>query len=92
MILPNVFTPGTIPNDKFFFPVVGYQEFTADVFNRYGIKVAEFIELGDQWDGNHFKSGKPCSDGVYYYTYKAVTTNGTEVDGNGTIQVLRHKP
>ena len=92
LILPNVFTPGTIPNDKFFFPVVGYQEFTADVFNRYGIKVAEFIELDDQWDGNHFKSGKPCSDGVYYYTYKAVTTNGTIKEGAGNLHLMRHKP
>ncbi len=92
LTLPNVFTPGAPPNEEFYFPVVGYQEFTAEVFNRYGIKVAEFTELDDKWDGNHFETGKPCSDGVYYFTYKAVTTNDTEKTGSGQIHLLRHKP
>ncbi len=92
LTLPNVFTPGAPPNEEFYFPVVGYQEFTAEVFNRYGIKVAEFTELDDKWDGNHFETGKPCSDGVYYFTYKAVTTNDTEKTGSGQIHLLRHRP
>lgn len=92
LILPNVFTPGTVPNQEFFFPLVGYSEFKATVYNRYGVKVYEFEELTDKWDGNHYKSGKACSDGVYTYEYRAITTNGTETDGTGNIHLIRHKP
>ncbi|MFK8038235.1 MAG: gliding motility-associated C-terminal domain-containing protein [Crocinitomicaceae bacterium] len=94
LILPNVFTPGTTSNpvnDFFYFPVAGYSEFKATVFNRYGVKVYEFEELTDKWDGNHYKTGKECSDGVYTFEYRSVTTNGTENSGTGQIHLIRHK-
>ena len=92
LILPNVFTPGTIPNSEFFFPGQGYPEFKATVFNRYGVPVFEFSNINDRWDGSHFKTGKPCSDGVYNYIYSAATSNGTPIEGQGQVHLIRHKP
>ncbi|MFK8038501.1 MAG: gliding motility-associated C-terminal domain-containing protein [Crocinitomicaceae bacterium] len=94
LILPNVFTPGggaNSPNENLFFPLVGVTEFTATVFDRYGIKVFEFMDIEDSWDGTLNGEGKECSDGVYFYEYKAITTNGTERTGNGTVTVIRSK-
>ncbi|MDX1350505.1 MAG: gliding motility-associated C-terminal domain-containing protein, partial [Putridiphycobacter sp.] len=91
-IAPNVFTPGTVPNNDFYFPAVGYPVFNATVFNRYGVAVYEFNSVLDKWDGNHYKTGKPCVDGVYSYTYRAETSKGTVLEGNGQVHLIRHKP
>jgi len=89
--LPNVFTPGSEPNNTFYFPASGIAEFNCTVFNRYGVRVYEFIDAADQWDGTHFKSGKPCADGVYFYTYKAKSTNGSDISGEGQVHLIRAK-
>ncbi len=89
--LPNVFTPGTSPNNEFFFPAVGLDEFEAIIFNRYGVEVFRFNSTDERWDGNNQKNGKPCQDGVYFYTYKATSTNGTPFEGQGNITLIRQK-
>ena len=91
LILPNVFTPGEAPNNEFFFPNVGLNEFKAVVFNRYGIPVFEFNDITDKWDGTNKDSGNECSDGVYFYSYSGTSTNGTEFKGEGTVTLLRTK-
>ena len=89
--LPNVFTPGAVPNNTFYFPNIGISEFKASIFNRYGVAVFEFNEITDEWDGNNYKNGSPCADGTYFYVYKAVSTNGTEFAGEGTVTLIRNK-
>jgi hypothetical protein len=88
---PNVFTPGTSPNQYFFFPGQGIGEFSCQVFNRYGVKVFEFNDITDQWDGNHYRSGAECSEGVYFYTYTAKSTNGQDLSGDGQIHLVRKR-
>jgi hypothetical protein len=88
---PNVFTPGTSPNQYFFFPGQGIGEFSCQVFNRYGVKVFEFNDITDQWDGSHYRSGAECSEGVYFYTYTAKSTNGQDLSGDGQIHLIRGK-
>lgn len=89
--VPNVFTPGESPNEVFFFPSQGIQTFSCIFYDRYGIKVFEFSEITDQWDGSHFKSGKQCSDGVYFFRYNAVSTNGTSFEGDGSVTLINNK-
>jgi len=89
--VPNVFTPGSAPNNEFYFPSVALEEFEATVFNRYGIEVFKFTSMNDKWDGNNSKNGKPCEDGVYFYSYKAVSTNGTLFEGQGHVNLFRSK-
>ena len=89
--LPNVFTPGASPNNTFFFPNVGIKDFKASVFNRYGVKVFEFNEITEEWDGTNYKNGNPCSEGTYFYVYSAESTNGTVFEGEGTVTLIRDK-
>jgi gliding motility-associated-like protein len=89
---PNIFTPGEDDgiNNAFEFKSlsVAIIEFECVVVDRWGKEVYTFTSLDDAWDGNH-KSGKPCSDGVYFYTYRATSTNGTVFEGQGTVQLVR---
>ena len=85
--LPNVFTPGSPPNDRFYFPNRGIDYFTCSVYNRYGIEVYRFTGPDDQWDGTNFKNGMPCTNGVYYYTYQAVTNSGKVMEDQGEFSL-----
>jgi len=90
LVLPNVFTPGEDDaNNTFFFPNVGITELQAVVVDRWGKTIFEFTDISQAWDGND-KGGKNCPDGVYFYIYKAVATNGDEFEGQGNIHLIRH--
>ena len=91
LIAPNVFTPGEVPNNEFFFPAVGMKDFKCSVFNRYGVEVFEFNDISEKWDGNRMGSDSPCADGVYFYTYTGESTNGTLYEGQGTVTLIRKK-
>ncbi|MDX1349087.1 MAG: gliding motility-associated C-terminal domain-containing protein, partial [Putridiphycobacter sp.] len=91
LVTPNVFTPGQSPNADFYFPNIGIANFTAQVFNRYGVVVFEFTSIDDKWNGTHFKNGENCSDGSYFYVYTATATNGTPIEGKGTVTLIRSK-
>ncbi len=90
---PNVFTPGdaTSPNEFFQFldKSQAVETFSAVIVNRWGNTVFEFNAITDQWDGNT-PSGAPCQDGVYFYNYQLVYTNGTTGEGQGTVTLIRH--
>ena len=91
LIVPNVFTPGQSPNAEFYFPNKGIANFTANVYNRYGILVYQFEDIQDMWDGRNIKSGNICTDGTYFYTYEAKATNGTYFKGEGSVTLIRSK-
>jgi gliding motility-associated-like protein len=95
LTLPNIFTPGGDgtgdgANDVFFFPNTAIIELEAVIVNRWGRTIFEFTSVNDVWNGTD-KSGSPCPDGVYFYTYKARATNGTEFEGQGNIHLQREK-
>lgn len=92
---PNVFTPGANGsgdgiNDVFTFQ--GLQkaivEFECVIVDRWGVVIFEMNDINDSWNGNNPK-GKPCADGVYFYTYKAKATNGDEFEGQGNVHLIR---
>ncbi|MFD1552117.1 hypothetical protein DNU06_00535 [Putridiphycobacter roseus] len=89
--VPNVFTPGAFPNNEFFFPNVGIDVFECGIMNRYGVEVFRFTDINDKWNGNLDNGDKACSDGVYFYTYKAIATNKKEFEGSGTVTLIRSK-
>lgn len=91
LVLPNVFTPdGDGTNDMFFFPNIAISEFEAVIVNRWGRTIFEFTDISQGWDGSD-PSGSECPDGVYFYTYKAKATNGTDFEGQGNIHLIRKK-
>lgn len=92
LVAPNVFTPGTDDDANVYFEFDTKQtaivEFTCTVYDRWGKEMFQFNEITDKWDGTT-KSGKPATDGVYFYIYKATSSNGTEFEGQGTVHLIR---
>jgi len=91
LIAPNIFTPGgDNTNEVFQFnsKQIAIIEFNCIVVDRWGKQIFEFDEITDGWDGNN-KKGNPCDDGVYFFTYTAKSTNGTEFEGQGTVTLIR---
>lgn len=90
---PNVFTPGdpSTPNEtfQFFEKSQAVDQFSAVVVDRWGKVIYTFNSISDAWDGNDM-SGSPCTDGVYFYTYDVVYTNGETTQGQGNITLIRH--
>jgi gliding motility-associated-like protein len=90
LIVPNVFTPGGDGvNDEFFFPNVAIVEFECTVFDRWGKEIFKYTDISQKWNGDNQKNDKPCSDGVYFYVYKAKSSNGTEFEGQGNVHLIR---
>ena len=89
--VPNVFTPGRNPNDKFYFPSQGIENFNCTIFNRYGLEVFRYESIEDQWDGRNAKNDLPCVEGVYFFEYHAISTNGTHFEGQGQVHLIRPK-
>ncbi len=69
LVIPNVFSPnGDGINDLFY--IKGLQKGDKIlIYNRWGIKVYEFTNITDGWDGRT-NAGEKCSVGVYYYIIK----------------------
>ncbi|WP_159038645.1 gliding motility-associated C-terminal domain-containing protein [Brumimicrobium mesophilum] len=92
VIVPNVFTPnGDGVND--FFKLIeseGVQELECVIVNRWGNIVQEFDIPNFKWDGTN-KNGNEVNDGTYFYIIKAKTSNGTELEKSGFVQLVRGK-
>ena len=91
LIAPNIFSPGSNGiNDEFTFEfkASGLESFHCTIVNRWGITVAELNSITDSWDGTD-RNGDDCTNGVYFYSYEAVSTNSTAFDGQGTVQLVR---
>lgn len=86
----NIFTPNNDGvNDEFTFQYLAASiaEFNCVIVNRWGIVVAELNAITDGWDGTDL-NGSKVKDGVYFYTYEAVTDNNTILKGQGNVQLV----
>ena len=89
--IPNVFTPnGDGTNDVFFITSTSLKELTCSVYDRWGLKIAEWNTINGGWDGRT-TSGGIASDGVYYYIMKATALNEKITEKQGFIQLLKDK-
>lgn len=87
----NIFTPnedGTNDYFRFDLKAASIAEFKGVIINRWGETVFIFNAITDQWDGTN-QQGNPCTDGVYFYSYEAITDNNTKLVGQGTVQLVR---
>lgn len=87
----NIFSPNNDGiNDVFTF--AGYSKsvnaFNCVIVNRWGIAVAELNSISDVWNGE-LPNGSAASAGVYFYTYSGQTDNGTNFEGQGTVQIVQ---
>lgn len=86
----NVFSPnGDGTNDVFTFSFYAQAVATFEcvIVNRWGVVVNEMDDIMDEWDGTDM-NGDPCTDGIYFYTYSGVATNGTVFSGQGFIHIV----
>ncbi|MDQ3048967.1 MAG: gliding motility-associated C-terminal domain-containing protein, partial [Bacteroidota bacterium] len=86
--VPNVFTPnGDNVNDVFSFNSFGLKDLNCEIFDRWGILVAEWNTVQGGWDGRT-NSGNKATDGVYYFIMKATAVNGKQIEEKGFVQLL----
>lgn len=86
---PNVFTPnGDEINDVWQPSAHNVKTLECTIYNRWGIKVYEFLGPQDKWDG-HTTAGIACEDGTYFYVLKATDTDNTSYNFKGYIQLIR---
>ena len=87
---PNAFSPGASEgiNDEWKVSYKSIISFECYIFNRWGIKVAEFKDPSKGWDGKH--NGKYVPAGVYYYVIKATGSDGIKYNLSGDINILRY--
>ncbi|MBL7899508.1 MAG: gliding motility-associated C-terminal domain-containing protein, partial [Crocinitomicaceae bacterium] len=86
----NVFSPNEDgANDVFTFEFwsQAVETFQCTIVNRWGVVVAEMDDITDSWDGTDM-NGDLCTDGIYFYTYSGVATNGTVFDGQGFVHIV----
>lgn len=86
---PNIFTPnGDGSNDEYFVTVLYGEKFEAEIFNRWGNKLANLEGIHDGWDGKT-SNGKEVEDGVYYILYKATDFNDNVIEGHTYFHLVR---
>jgi len=86
MVIPNAFLPVSTGEDKYFQikdPTNAISDFFIIIYNRLGQEVFESRNKSFQWDGDG------CSSGVYYFTLKAILSNGYPYQYNGNVTIIR---
>ena len=87
----NIFSPNNDGiNDvfSFDFKALSIVMFECVLVNRWGVKVAEINAINGSWDGI-LQNGMEAQEGVYFYTYKGITADNTNFEGQGTVQLVR---
>jgi gliding motility-associated-like protein len=90
LIPSNVFTPNGDSDNEIFKPISqGIIEFSAVIYDRWGMKMYEWSDVNSGWDGKA-KSGRLAPDGTYYYIMNAKGADGKEYkDLTGTVQLIK---
>lgn len=86
----NVFSPnGDGINDEFTFVFrsASISSLKCVIVNRWGVIVHEMNSIQGSWDGTD-RSGKPCSNGTYFYNYQIITDNGTTINGQSSVTIV----
>jgi gliding motility-associated-like protein len=87
---PNVFTPnGDGSNEFFFLRGSGITDVYCEIWDRWGLKMAEFRGTENGWNGWNMYSNKPCSDGTYFYIASVTNITGTKKALHGFITLVR---
>ncbi|MBK8226461.1 MAG: gliding motility-associated C-terminal domain-containing protein [Flavobacteriales bacterium] len=92
-IIPNVFTPnGDKHNDEFVVAGLDVQQFSMEVYNRWGQKMFQSADPKRGWKGSvDNESDLPVPDGTYFYivSYKDLCAKEPEVSKAGHVTLLR---
>lgn len=88
LILPNVFTPnGDGINELFQVDGIDCLPYYFEIFDRWGVKMFESDQTALAWNGS-VNSGKPATDGVYYYLLH-IGDSESEMNLKGFVHLVR---
>ncbi|HLP54150.1 MAG TPA: gliding motility-associated C-terminal domain-containing protein [Fluviicola sp.] len=73
-------------NNVFYVNYSGIESFECTIINRWGNEVYFYNDPAAAWDGKT-QNGEPVDEGTYFYTIKAVLSNGEELQKQGFVQV-----
>lgn len=86
--VPNIFTPnGDGKNDVLFVMGEKIDNFTFEVFDRWGEKVFATSDLQEGWDGTY--KGRQCDAAVYFYSLEVRCLGGKTYKEGGDITLIR---
>ena len=96
--IPNVITPnGDTENDHFSLNENTYSNISVSIYNRWGKLVYQDLNApgsdytqGKGWDGTDENTGRPVSDGVYFYVLQASDyASGKKEELKGPLTIIR---
>lgn len=91
-VIPNVFTPnGDLSNNEYRIEGVDTEQFSLEVYNRWGMLVFRSSDPGKGWNGKLDNAGELLPDGTYYYvlSFKDDCARIPLTTTTGHITVLR---
>ena len=85
--MPNVFTPNNDGSNDLFLPIEidQVQNTSISIFNRWGERVYESVNLNTGWDGTF--NGKLLPHATYFWIITYESTSGEEETLNGTVDL-----
>ena len=87
--LPNAISPnGDNINDYLSFASYGIEDFSINIFNRWGTKVYTLTDINQKWNGNSIY-GEALPEGVYFYILTAEGIEGSIIEQKGSITLYR---
>ncbi len=92
LTVPNVFTPNGDGKNDVWDAIFqdGLSSFHATIYDRWGLKMYEWSNPQQGWNGQS-KNGSPAPDGSYYYIINAKGVDDKDYMLTGFIQLLREK-
>lgn len=90
--IPNVFSPNNDGyNDQFQVTGIGLQDFSMEVYNRWGQMVFSSSNPATGWNGGKDNTTDDTPDGTYFYivTFKDVCSKQPKATHNGHVTLLR---
>ena len=89
ILIPNIFSPnGDGTNELLTIQHEGIAELKMEIFNRWGLFIAEINNPDLGWDGKT-KTGGDAPDGTYFYIVNAKGIDGKEYSVHGYFMLAR---
>ena len=86
--IPNIFTPnGDGINDFFFIKTTGMKDLNCIIFDRWGLKIAEFNGVNGKWDGT-MSGSRIAPNGTYFFIVDYNSKNGKTGSAEGYLQLI----